>query len=177
MSDLPKRTYVVNVEDRPGVLNRVASLFRRRAFNIESLNVARTHQPGVSRLTVVAHADDDTSARIEANLYKMVNVLRVDELTNKPRVERGLALIKVKAGPDKLAEIQRICDVFRARVVDLANKATVVEISGTPDKINGLVDLLEAYGIADMVLSGTLAMTRSAQESDRVDHLKHSYVA
>ena len=95
------RTFVAYVEDQPGVLNRIASLFRRRNFNIVSLNVGRTHEPGISRMTVVIEADDDKARRIEANLYKLVNVLSVEDIPNQPNIVRDIALIKVNAPPEK----------------------------------------------------------------------------
>jgi acetolactate synthase I/III small subunit len=154
------RTFVAYVEDRPGVLNRVASLFRRRGFNIVSLNVGRTHQPGVSRMTFVVDADDDTAKRIEANLYKMVNVLSVQDITREASVSRDLALIKVAVGPDKRAEVLQLCEVFRARAVDVGPNTLIVEVSGTLDKIDGLVAVLQPFGISEMVQTGTVAMTR-----------------
>lgn len=154
------RTFVVYVEDKPGVLTRAASLFRRRAFNIESLNVGQTHRPGISRLTVVIEADEDTARRIEANLYKLVNVLEVQEITHQPRIERELALVKVRAEPEMRTEILQAIAVFEARVVDMAPATMVVEISGSPDRIAGLKALLEPYGIEEMVQTGSVAMTR-----------------
>jgi acetolactate synthase-1/3 small subunit len=154
------RTFVAYVEDRPGVLNRISSLFRRRNYNIVSLNVGLTHQPGVSRMTFRIEADDDMALRIEANLYKMVNVLSVEDITRKASVSRDLALIKVTVGPDKRAEVLQLCDVFRARAVDVAPGTLIVEITGTQDKIDGLVAILSPFGIAEMVQTGTVAMTR-----------------
>jgi len=157
------RTFVVYVEDLPGVLNRVASLFRRRAYNIDSLNVGRTHEPGISRMTIVTEADDDTAKRIEANLYKLVNVVRVDDITYKPSVTRDLAMIKVNAGPADRAQVLQICEVFRARVVDVAPDSLVVEITGMQDKIDGLLAVLRPFGIAEMVQTGAIAMTRGGE--------------
>jgi acetolactate synthase-1/3 small subunit len=142
------------------VLNRVASLFRRRAFNIESLNVGRTHEPGVSRMTIVVEADEDTGRRIEAHLYKLVNVLRVTDLTDKPSVSRTLALVRVMVGPDQRAQVLQICDVFRARVVDVSQDSLMIEITGTSDKIEGLVSVLRPFGITEMVQTGTVTMAR-----------------
>ncbi len=153
-------TIVSYVEDRPGVLNRVASLFRRRAYNIVSLNVGRTHEPGVSRMTIVVDADDDTARRIEANLYKLVNVLRVDDITHKPNVARDLALIKVQFGPEQRTEVLQLCEVFRARVVDVSPVSLIAEITGTQDKIDGLVNVLRPFGITEMVQTGLVSMTR-----------------
>ncbi|MEM6961239.1 MAG: acetolactate synthase small subunit [Myxococcota bacterium] len=166
-SQKTERTYVCHVEDKPGVLNRVASLFRRRSFNIVSLNVGRTHEEGVSRMTIVTHADTDTAKRIEANLYKLVNVLRVDEITDMPRVVRNLALIKVMAGPDERAQVLQICEVFRARVVDVAPKCLMLEISGTQEKIEGLISVLEPFGISESVQTGAIAMTRGTEASEK----------
>lgn len=154
------RTFVAYVEDQPGVLNRIASLFRRRGYNIVSLNVGRTHEPGVSRMTFRVEADDDTAKRIEANLYKLVNVLSIEDITQKPSVSRDLALIKVAVGPDKRAEVLQLCEVFRARAVDVGPDTLIVETTGTQDKIDGLVAILEPFGIAEMVQTGTVAMTR-----------------
>jgi len=114
-------TLVAYVEDKPGVLNRVSSLFRRRAFNIESLTVGHTEQPGVSRMTIVVDADQAEIRRIEANLYKLVNVLRVQDVSNTPAVTRDLALIKVAADINTRAQVMQLVDVFRARIVDVAN--------------------------------------------------------
>jgi len=128
------RTFVAYVEDQPGVLNRIASLFRRRNFNIVSLNVGRTQEPGVSRMTVVVEADDDKARRIEANLYKLVNVLSVEDITQKPSIVRDIALIKVNAPPAKRSEVLQLCQVFRARAVDVGPDTLVVEITGDQDQ-------------------------------------------
>jgi acetolactate synthase-1/3 small subunit len=154
------RTFVAYVEDRPGVLNRIASLFRRRNYNIVSLNVGRTHEPGISRMTFRVEADDDMALRIEANLYKMVNVLSIEDITQKPSVARDLVLIKVAVGPERRAEVLQLCEVFRARAVDVGPDTLIVETTGTQDKIDGLVAILSPFGIAEMVQTGTVAMTR-----------------
>lgn len=154
--------FVAYVEDKPGVLNRVASLFRRRAFNIESLTVGHTEQPGVSRMTIVVDADEMTAHRIEANLYKLVNVLRVHDVTDAPSVVRDLALIKVRVNAANRTEVMQLTDVFRARIVDVANDSLIVEITGTEDKIEGLIDVLRPFGIIEMVRTGLVAMPRGA---------------
>ena len=161
------RTFVVYVEDLPGVLNRVASLFRRRGYNIVSLNVGRTHEPGVSRMTIVVKADDDMAKRVEANLYKLVNVLRVDDITHQKSVVRDLALIKVWVTPEERARVLQSCEVFRARVVDMCSQAVIVEVTGTQDKIDGMVAVLREHGIAEMVQTGTVAMTRGAEDTEK----------
>jgi len=158
-----KRTFVVYVEDKPGVLNRVASLFRRRNFNIDSLNVGQTNEPGVSRMTVVCDADEDKARRIEANLYKLVNCLYVDDITDKASVDRVLALVKVNVVADKRAEVLQMGEVFKARAVDVSPESLVLEVSGTPDKVQNLVKLLEPYGIAELVQTGVISMTRGSK--------------
>ncbi|MFT7625622.1 MAG: acetolactate synthase-1/3 small subunit [Myxococcota bacterium] len=155
-----QRTFVALMEDRPGVLNRVVSLLRRRNFNIVSLSVGRTHEPGVSRMTVVIEASPDTGRRIEAHLYKLVNILRVDDITESPRIDRVLALIKVSVGADQRGEVVQISELFRARVVDVAADSLVVEITGTRDKVDGLTGMLAPFGIDEMVQTGCVAMTR-----------------
>ncbi len=155
-------TFVAYVEDKPGVLNRVASLMRRRAFNIESLTVGHTDQSGVSRLTVVVDTDDLGARRVEANLYKLVNVLRVESVTDVPAVVRDLALIKVQADASTRPQVMQLVDVFRARVVDVANDSLVIEITGTEDKIDGLTEVLRPFGIIEMVRTGIVAMRRGS---------------
>jgi acetolactate synthase-1/3 small subunit len=142
------------------VLNRITSLFRRRAYNIESLTVGRTHVPGVSRVTLVLEADEDEARRLEATLYKLVNTLRVQEVSHEPCVERDLALIKVRASPEKRAEILQLCEVFRARAVDVAPEALTIEIAGTDDKVDSLLEVLRPFEIIEMVRTGLIVMTR-----------------
>ena len=157
---MAKHIFSAYVEDKPGVLNRVASLFRRRNFNIESLAVGHTDQNGVSRMTIVAQADDLTARRIEANLYKLVNVLRVDDVTDKASVVRDLALIKVAVTPANRSEVIQLADVFRARVVDVDNESLIIEITGTEDKIEKLVEVMRPFGIIEMAQTGLVAMSR-----------------
>lgn len=157
------RTFVAYVEDRPGVLNRLTSLFRRRNYNIVSLNVGRTHEPGISRMTFQIEADEDMGRRVEANLYKMVNLLSIEDITEKHSVIRDLALIKVQVGPSLRPEVLQLLEVFRARAVDVAPGTLTVEITGKQDKIDGLVATLRPFGIVEMVQTGTVAMTRGDQ--------------
>ncbi len=153
-------TLVVHVENRPGVLNRVASLFRRRAFNIESLTVGHTEKPGISRMTIVVDTDDAGAARLEANLYKLINVLRVDNITNAPSVFRDLVMVKVSTTAETRAEIMQLAHVFRARVVDVATDSMVLEATGAEDKIDGLIEVLRQYGIVEATRTGRVAMVR-----------------
>lgn len=165
------RTFVAYVEDKPGVLNRIASLFRRRNYNIVSLNVGRTHEPGVSRMTFQIEAQEDAAPRIEANLYKMVNVLSIEDITNVQRVVRDLALIKVMVEPDRRGDVLNLVQIFRARAVDVSPETMTVEVTGDQDKIQGMVASLERFGIVEMVQTGTVAMSRGPQgRAARVAH-------
>jgi acetolactate synthase-1/3 small subunit len=167
MTHPTKRTFVVYVEDKPGVLNRVASLFRRRNFNIDSLNVGTTHEPGVSRMTIVCEADPDKAKRIEANLYKLVNCLRVDDITDRPSVSRVLALAKVRVPPARRSEVLQIAEVYRAEPVDMALESITLEITGTPEKVESFLSVLRPHGILEMVQTGTVAMTRGGDAPNR----------
>ena len=156
-------TFVVYVENKPGVLARVASLFRRRAFNIDSLTVGRTEKPEVSRMTIVVDADRDQALRFEANLYKLVNVLFVENITNEPGMIRDLAMIKVGATHEARSHVLELASVFRARVVDVAPESLTIEITGTEDKIDGLLEVLRPYGVLEMVRTGVVAMRRGTK--------------
>lgn len=156
------QTFIVYVEDKPGVLNRVASLFRRRSYNIESLTVGHTHNPGISRMTIVVKADDLTAVRIEANLYKLVNVLRVDNITEEPSIIRDLALIKVRATMQTRPEILQLVEAFQARAVDITAESLIVEVTGSEDTITNMVDVLAPYGIIEMARAGLVGMGRGS---------------
>jgi acetolactate synthase-1/3 small subunit len=158
-------TFVVLVENLPGVLTRVASLFRRRGFNIESLTVGHTETPGVSRMTIVVDTDALGARRVEANLYKLISVLRVDNVTSTPTVLRDLALIKISAPPETRAHVMQLVEVYRARVVDVSPSSLVVEITGTEDKIDSFVEVLRPYGVLEMARTGTIAMVRGGATS------------
>ncbi len=163
-----QHTFIALVENKPGVLNRVASLFRRRNFNIESLAVGRTERPDISRMTIVVDCQDKTDAhKIEANLYKLINVIDVQDVTHKPTVTRDLALIKVKASPEQRAEINNLAAIFRARIVDVAPDSVIVEVTGTEDKIESMIELLRPIGILEMVRTGQIAMTRGSYQGER----------
>ncbi len=153
-------TFIVHVEDQPGVLTRVSSLIRRRGFNIESLTVGHTERPGVSRMTIVMDSDELAVPRIEANLYKLVNVIHVENVTPQPSVFRDLAMIKVAATEASRGPIMQLVDVFRARVVDVSPESLIIEITGTEDKIDGLVEMLKPYGVLEMARTGRVAMSR-----------------
>ncbi len=159
--------FIAWVENRPGVLNRVASLFRRRNYNIHSLNVGTTQDPRVSRMTIVVDIEDEKAHLIEANLYKLVNVLDVQDVTDEPAVVRELALIKVKAPPGQRTEILNLAAVFRAGVVDVGPETVTVEITGAPEKVDGLIDLLRPMGIVEVVRTGHVAMSRGTAAGRR----------
>ena len=152
--------FVVYVENKPGVLTRVASLFRRRAFNIESLTVGHTETPGVSRMTVVVDTDEYGARRLEAHLYKLVPCRRVDNITSAPSISRDLALIKVAATGDARTHVMQLVDVYRARIVDVSPESLVIEATGTEDKIDSLVEVLRPYGVIELVRTGRVAMAR-----------------
>jgi acetolactate synthase-1/3 small subunit len=142
------------------VLTRVAEVFRRRAFNIESLTVGHTETPGVSRMTIVAEADETAARRLEAHHYKLVNVLRVDNITQRPSVLRDLAMIKVATTHETRAQVMQLVEVFRARVVDVGPSSLIIEITGTEDKIDSLLEVLKPYGVLEAARTGRVAMAR-----------------
>jgi acetolactate synthase-1/3 small subunit len=157
-------TFIVYVENKPGVLNRISSLFRRRGYNIESLTVGHTERPGISRMTIVSAISEGAAHRVEANIYKLVNVLSVEDVTFSSTISRSLALIKVDAREESRHRLMEIVRVFRARVVDLAPENLVIEITGAEDKIRALVEVLRPFGIVEMVRTGQVVMTRGLQE-------------
>lgn len=165
------RTYIAYLEDHPGVLNRVASLFRRRGYNIASLNVGRTHEPGVSRMTVVAEADEATGQLVEANLYKLVDVLGVEDISCQSAVVRDLALVKIRVDPTSRVRAIELADKYRAQVADVSEDTMVFEIAGTPEKIEQFTDELRSVGILEMVRTGSVAMTRGQEgKATRLAH-------
>jgi len=153
-------TFTVYVEDCPGVLNRVASLFRRRGFNIHSLAVGHSETPGVSRMTVVVPTDPGGAQRIQAHLYKLIHVVKVEDITERPAVVRDLALIKVSADAQTRPAILQLAEVFGARVVDVAPASLVIEMAGSEAKIDGLLEVLRPHGVLEMVRTGRVAMAR-----------------
>ena len=156
-------TIVVYVENKPGVLSRVVSLFRRRAFNIDSLTVGRTEKPDVSRMTIVTDADEDQARRIVANIYKLVNVLLVDDLTHQNALMRDLVMVKVKADQQTRSQILELSEVFRAHVLDIATESITLELTGEETKVDRLLELLHPYGLLEMVRTGVVAMRRGAK--------------
>ena len=160
-------TFVAYVEDLPGVLTRVASLFRRLNINIQSLTVGRSERAGLSRMTMVCDASAEASNRIRASLYKLENVVYVDDLTQSPAVTRELALIKVSATPQTRSQIFELVEVFRARIVDLAPESLMIEMTGVESKIEGLIQVLNENGdrILEICRSGKMTMRRGHHTS------------
>jgi acetolactate synthase I/III small subunit len=155
-----KHTLVARVQDQPGVLNRVASLFRRRAFNIDSLTVGGSEAPDFSRMTIVVDTARAPAHLVAANLRKLVPVAEVTDVTHLPTVDRDLALIRVRCEPGTRGEIANLVEIFRSRIVDVAPDSVIVEITGDLEKVNGLVELLRPRGILEMVRTGKVAMVR-----------------
>jgi len=156
------KTLVAYVENKPGVLNRVASLARRLAINIDSLTVGPTENSEVARMTIVAHTDEQGARRVQASLEKLVDVLLAENISGRPAVMRDLALIKVTADQQSRPHLMELVKVFRARVVDVAPESLILEVSGTVDKIDGLLEVLRPFGVLEMARTGRIAMTRGA---------------
>ena len=155
-----KHTLVALVEDKPGVLNRIASLFRRRAFNIQSLAVGGSEHPGLSRMTIVTGGDAAQVEQVRKQLEKLINVIKVSDITEEDMVTRELALIKVKATASTRSEIMQIVDIFRANIVDVAPDSLTVEVTGDENKLNSLLGLLRDFGVKELSRTGRIALTR-----------------
>ena len=160
---MSKHTLSVLVEDRPGVLARVAGLFSRRAFNIESLAVGPTEVDGVSRMTIRVDAADTALEQVTKQLNKLIHVLKIVELEDDTAVERELQLVKVAVNPGERGEIIEIADVFRAKIVDVDVDSITIEATGSPDKLEAMVRLLTPYGIRELVRSGMIAVGRGSK--------------
>ena len=163
-----KHVIVALMEDRKGVLNRVASLLRRRGFNIESLSVGHTDLPEVSRLTIVVNGDDAIVEQVAKPLSKVIDILKVSDVTGDRTVERELALLKVSANAQTRPEIMQIVDIYRAKIVDVAADSLMIEATGTEDKIDSMMNLLRGFGIKEMARTGSVAMVRGASGVTRV---------
>ena len=159
---MSKHTLITWVEDRPGVLNRVASLFRRRGFNIDSIAVGHTEMEGVSRMTIVVDGTTLSVEQVRKQLDKLINVIKVTDITDDDLVARELVFIKVKATASTRSEIIQIVDLFRAKIVDVAADSVVVEITGDEDKLESLLNLLRGFGIKEVCRTGRIAMARGA---------------
>ncbi|MBC7254972.1 MAG: acetolactate synthase small subunit [Chloroflexi bacterium] len=161
-----RRTLVVLMEDKPGVLSHVTNLFRRRNYNIESLTVGHSETPGISRMTVVVHANDAVLEQVIKQLYKLINVTKVTDITDDAAVIRELALIKVHATGADRAEIKQLVDIFRAQIIDVAHESLTVEVTGTEDKIDSMIEMLRPFGIKELTRTGRVAMVRGAARTN-----------
>ncbi len=157
---MAKHTLSVLVENRSGVLSRVAGLFSRRGFNIDSLAVGVTENPEVSRMTIVVNGDEYTVEQVSKQLNKLIDVIKIRELENTDSVSRELALIKVNATAATRSEIIQIVEIFRAKIVDVSKNTLTVEISGSTDKVEALEDMLKQFGVKEIVRTGTIAIER-----------------
>ncbi len=155
-----KHTIVALVEDKPGVLNRVASLFRRRNFNIESITVGQSELPNLSRMTIVVDGPTTMVEQVRKQLDKLIDTVKVADITADDIVARELALIKVKASSSARSEIIHIVDIFRANIIDVSVDSVIIEVTGDEDKINSLLNLLRGFGILELARTGRIALTR-----------------
>ena len=157
-------TLSVLVENKPGVLTRVTSLFARRGFNIDSLAVGPTEDPTLSRITIVVSAADTPIEQITKQLHKLINVIKIQDLDPADSIDRELVLFKVNASPEKRHEIIEIANVFRAKIIDVGRNSLTIEATGSSDKIQAMEDLFRAYGIKELARTGKIALARGSRE-------------
>lgn len=157
-----KHTLSVLVEDKAGVLSRIAGLFARRGFNIESLAVGPAEKKGISRITMIVPGDNRTIEQLTKQLYKLINILKVQDITNIPCVERELVLIKINASQENRSFILQITNVFRAKVVDMACEYMIIEVTGDPGKMVAIEQLLQKYGIVEIARTGKISLIRAS---------------
>ncbi len=150
----------VSVFNRPGVLTRVAGLFSRRNFNIDSLNVGETENPDISRMTIAVNGDEKTLEQVTKQLNKLIDVIKITEIDKENIVERDLALIRVSCSTSERSEIIQIADTFRAKIVDVASDSLLVEVTGTEDKIEAMIEIYRDFGIKEIVRTGIVALSR-----------------
>ena len=155
-----KFTIAILVNDQPGVLQRVSGLFGRRGFNIESITVGASEEPGLSRMVIVTTGDNNTQEQIQKQLYKLIDVIKVIDVSGNPMVGRELALIKISAEPSIRPEVLGIVETFRAAVVDIGPSSLIVQVVGDSDKIDAMTELLKPYGIRELSRTGVTAMNR-----------------
>ncbi|HOB91288.1 MAG: acetolactate synthase small subunit [Bacillota bacterium] len=158
-----KRTLSVLVNNRSGVLARVASLFSRRGYNIESIAVGVTDDPEVSRMTIQVIADEATFEQITKQLHKLIDVIKISDITSDERVDRELALIRISADSSNRSDILQVVGIFRAKIVDVAEKSIIVEVTGDEGKIDAFVQLARPYGIIEIVRTGKVSMVRGSK--------------
>lgn len=158
-----KHTLAVLVENKPGVLTRIAGLFARRGYNIESLAVGETEDPSISRMTIVVEGDEKVIEQVTKQLHKLIDVIKLTDITQEENVDRELVLIKVNAEPSVRAEIMQIVDIFRARIVDIGRDSLIIEATGDTGKIKAIETSLKPFGIRELVRTGKVAMVRGAK--------------
>ncbi len=155
-----KHTLAVTVENRPGVLTRVTTMFRRRGFNIDSLTVGATENSSISRMTIVVQGDDKIIEQVTKQLHKLIDVIKIIDVTESKAVERELVLVKVKADAGVRAEIMQIVEIFRAHIVDIGRNTLIIEVTGDSGKIDAIEEALRPFGIIELVRTGKIAMLR-----------------
>ena len=164
-----KHTLIALVEDRPGVLNRMSSLFRRRGFNIESIAVGHCEIPHLSRMTIVVDGTTTSIEQVRKQLDKTIRVVKVSDITGDATIARELALIKVKATSSTRSEIMQVVSIFRANIVDVSADSLTIEVTGDEDKVDSLFNLLRGFGIRELTRTGRIAMTRGGSGPLKVD--------
>jgi acetolactate synthase-1/3 small subunit len=167
-----KHTLSVLVEDEAGVLSRIAGLFARRGFNIESLAVGPAEQSGVSRITMVVPGDEQIIEQLTKQLYKLINVIKVQDITAIPCVERELMLVKVNATSNNRGEVLELAQIFRARIVDMSEETLTIEVAGDPGKMVAIVNMLEKFGIREIARTGKIALIRESGVNTEYLNLK-----
>ena len=158
-----KHTIAVIVENKSGVLTRIAGLFSRRSFNIDSLSVGATENPDYSRMTITVQGDRDVLEQVIKQLSKLINVIRVSELDPGESIERELAIIKVSADKESRSEIMQIVNIFRAKIIDVSHRSMIIEVTGDEEKIDAIVQLLRQFGIKEIARTGKVSMVRGAR--------------
>ncbi|HPW72952.1 MAG: acetolactate synthase small subunit [Methanothrix sp.] len=158
-----KHVIAVIVENKSGVLTRIAGLFSRRSFNIDSLSVGATDNPDYSRMTISVHGDRDTLEQVIKQLSKLINVIRVSELDPADSLERELAIIKVSVDRESRSEVIQIVDIFRAKIIDVSQRSMIIEVTGDEDKVEAMIQLLRQFGIKELARTGKVSMVRGAK--------------
>jgi acetolactate synthase I/III small subunit len=166
---MSEHTIVALVENRPGVLNKIASKWRQRGFNIESLAVGHSELEGLSRMTFTVDGTTTDVDQVTKQMYKIIEVVKVSDLTEHDMVHRELGLVKVAAGPSQRSAVIEIVDVFRAKIVDVSSDALIIEVTGTEDKVDAFIEMVRAFGIKELVRTGRIAMTRGGGAATTLD--------
>lgn len=166
------RTLVALVEDKPGVLNRIASMLRRRNFNIDSIAVGLSAQANLSRMTIVVEGDNAKVEQVRKQLDKVVEVVKIVDISDYDKVSREIALVKVKATPTTRAEIIQIVEIFRASIIDVSSESLIIEATGDKEKVDSLLELLKGFGVREIARTGCIALTRGGAGPLMVDEEK-----